>query len=214
MVTGPLHWLGLLDLAYPEISEAEAGPLSPDRVTAFRFSAWSTALLQVQPPAGLLEETAEVQVRSDARFFVPRRTPRPTRYQLARFSEWEPEKVEGYTYRLTPGSLGQARRQGLKTSHLLRLLGRRAQSVAPSLVRAIERWERVGVEARFQQALVLRLSSPELLQKLRASKAGRFLGDPLGPTTVVVKTGALDKVMSILAELGYLGQVDGEENAD
>ena len=55
--------------------------------------------------------------------------------------------------------------------------------------------------------LILRLGSPELLQLLRGSRAARFVGDPLGPTTVIVKPGAGQKVMEILAEMGYLGEL-------
>jgi hypothetical protein len=100
--------------------------------------------------------------------------------------------------------------QGLKPNHLLGLLQRHAQTVAPSLVKAIERWERAGVEARLEDVLVLRLANPELLQTVRASKAGRFLGEPLGPTAVIVKPGALEKVLAILAELGYLGESEAD----
>ena len=72
---------------------------------------------------------------------------------------------------------------------------------------ALTRWERRGTEARLQSALVLRLSSPDLLQELRDSRAARFLGDPLGPTTVIVKPGAGEKVLAFLAEMGYLGEI-------
>ena len=47
-----------------------------------------------------------------------------------------------------------------------------------------------------------------MLQRLRSSRAARFLGDPLGPTTVIVKPGAASKVLSILAEMGYLGEAE------
>jgi hypothetical protein len=59
--------------------------------------------------------------------------------------------------------------------------------------------------------MVLRLKSTELLNELRASRAARFLGDPLGPTTVTVKPGAWKKVISFLAEMGYLGEAEIEE---
>lgn len=41
---------------------------------------------------------------------------------------------------------------------------------------------------------------------LRNSRAARYLGDPLGPTTVVVKSGSGEKVLEILTEMGYLGE--------
>jgi hypothetical protein len=36
------------------------------------------------------------------------------------------------------------------------------------------------------------------------------LGEPLGPTTIAIKAGATQKVLSALAELGYLGEMREE----
>jgi hypothetical protein len=202
-IAGPLHWLGIFDLAWSSDPEQDPGA----RLTAFRYSQWAAKLLHGQAPEGLAEENLSIQVRSDARLVVPRLAPRPARYQIARFCQWEAEKSDEYLYRLTPGSLARARSQGLKPNHLLALLQRYAKTVAPALVKAIERWERLGVEARLEQVLVLRLSTPEVMQTVRLSKASRFLGEPLGPTAVIVQQGALEKVLAILAELGYLGEV-------
>lgn len=202
LVCGPLHWLGILDLA-------ASGPLDDPQahLTAFRYSAWAAKLLHGLPAEGLPLEEATIQVRSDARLVVPRLAPRPVRYQLARFGVWEKEEPDHYQYRLTPASLLHARQQGLTTNHLLALLRRHAPTTPPSLVKAIERWERSGLEARLQTVSVLRLSTPELLQAVRNSRAARFLDEPLGPTAVIVKTGAMDKVLAILAEMGYLGEI-------
>jgi hypothetical protein len=70
----------------------------------------------------------------------------------------------------------------------------------------LERWEEQGSQARLERLLVLRLSSAEILQELRASRAARFLGEPLGPTAVIVKPGTREKVLAALAEMGYLGE--------
>ena len=58
---------------------------------------------------------------------------------------------------------------------------------------------------------MLRVRNPEILGILRESRAARFLGDPLGSTAVIVNPGAWEKVITILAELGYLGELDLEE---
>ncbi len=198
IITEPLHWLGFLDLAAP-------GSERP--VSAFRWSGWSGALLAGKPPSGLAVEKEKLLAGSDARLQLSTGVPRTVRYQIARFCAWE--KMEGnvYRYRLTPASLERARRQGLRVSHLIALLRRHAEAVPPSLVRALERWEEAGVEARFEKLVVLRFASPEVMQKVRASRAARFLGEPLGPTAVIVKPGAQEKVLAILAELGYLGEI-------
>ena len=201
LLSGPLHWLGILDLAAHEPGGA---------VSAFRFSAWAADLLSGNTPAGLAEEAESVMIRSDAHIHIPRLAPRAVRYQLARFCSWEGEKEELYRFCITPGSLERAHQQGLTTTHLLSLLRRYARPLPPSLVKALEGWEQKGTQARFQRLVVLRLASPALLETLRTSKVGRFLGDPLGPTAVVVQPAAVEKVLAFLAELGYLGEVDPE----
>ncbi len=205
LVTGPLHWLGFLDLAAP------AAGASPQ---AFRRSAWCEALLRNSTPDGLPTEDGKLQVRSDARLFAPRLAPRSARYLLARFCEWEGEKDGEYRYRVTPQALERARKGGLTLAHLLALLRRHAAALPPSLVKALERWDGRGVEAHLEPVVILRLASPDMLQALRRSRAGRFLGEPLSSTAVIVKTGASEKVRAILAELGYLAELLSDEPPD
>jgi hypothetical protein len=199
LICGPLHWLGILELAAPD---EEAPP------TAFRFSKWSEALLNGAPPEDLEVEDDSFLISSDARLRVPRLVPRPARYQVARFCAWEDADLESYSYRLTAASLKRARAQGLRIGHLLTLLRRYALTVPPSLSRALERWDEQGSEARLERVLVLRLRSPEIMQALRNSRAGRYLGDPLGPTAVIVKPGAGEKVLAALVEMGYMGEME------
>ena len=61
---------------------------------------------------------------------------------------------------------------------------------------------------------MLRVSRPEILEKLQSSPAKRFLGAPLGPTTITVTPGALTKVREILISLGYLSDLDESLAAD
>lgn len=196
MITGPLFWLGIVDLASPE-----PGSLA----TAFRLSYWSVDLLKGQPPKGLPLENGKLHAAANGRISIPTLCPRSVRYQLARFSEWESPKKGEYRYRLTPASLKNALKQGLKISHLISLLSKYAAApLPPPFVRALTRWELNGTEARLENPVILRLSRPEVLDELRNSRAGRFLGEIIGPTTVVVKPGAQEKILAALAEIGLL----------
>jgi hypothetical protein len=212
IVQGPMHWLGLVDLGLPEradLDEIRSSVQAP--VTAFRFSGWAESLMSGIAPETFAQEEEEVIARSDARIQVPRLAARDVRYQLARFSAWEGRSHDLYRYRLTPTSLENARQQGLRLEHLIAILNRHAAAVPPSLVAALERWKARGVEVNIQGAVILRVKSPAILQKVRDSRAARFLGDPLGPTSVIVNPGAWEKVLSILAEMGFLGQVERPE---
>ncbi|MDH5506325.1 MAG: helicase-associated domain-containing protein [Anaerolineae bacterium] len=198
-IIGPLHWLGFLDLAAPQKG---ASP------SAFRLSAWANDLLAGNPPEGLPLENGQVLVDSKAQIHAPRLLPRAVRYQLARFCQWEEPQHDAYLYRLTPSSLELARSQDLQVKQLIALLRRHsAAPLPPNLLNALERWDEHGAQARLENVLVLRLGSPQILKELRASRAARFLGDPIGPTTVIVKPGAWEKVLAALVELGYLGQI-------
>ncbi len=201
LITGPFHWLGILDLAF---SEEETAPAA---ASAFRLSRWASPLLGAAIPRKFKSEDAPIHVRSDGRVSIPFLTPRVARYQIARFCQWEPPTSHEYRYRFTPGSLKRAIDQGLKIQHLQTLLARHTQTVPPNIVKALSRWDQRGTEARLQSVLILRLSSPDLLKTLRNSRAARYLGDPLGPTTVIIKPGAGEKVLEILTEMGYLGEI-------
>jgi hypothetical protein len=130
------------------------------------------------------------------------------RYQVSRFCEWEESKEDVYRYRISTGSLTKAKEQGLKVEHLLALLTKHTDAgIPPSLLKALKRWEVNGTEARVQTQVILKVSKPEVLEEMRKSKAAKFLGEVLSPTTVVVKSGAIQKVMEALTELGLLTEV-------
>ena len=196
LITGPLFWLGVVELATPEGNEV---------VTAFRVNE--------KPVAS--NEKAKLTVASTGRISVPRLAPRVARYLISRFCEWDEEKPDEYRYHVTTGSLKKARQQGLKVSQLLGLLAKNsAARLPPAFVQALKRWELNGTEARVEVQTVLRVSRPEVLEELRKSKAGRFLGEPLGPVTVIVKPGAQSKVLAALAEMGLLAESSTDSEAD
>jgi len=201
ILTGPLHWLGVLDLA-------AASPEPDAPVVAFRFSAWAGALLAGQPPQGLAEENGHLVIHSDARLTLPPLTPRWLRYQIARFGEWLPPDAQGHHYRLTPTSLQRARQQGLKVEHLLSLLQKYAAGpIPPAVVQALRRWESQGTPAHIQRVILLRVSRPEILAELRRGPAARCLAEVLAPTLAVVRPGQVERLRRALAEQGYLTEV-------
>jgi hypothetical protein len=181
-----LHWLGQVDLATAE----EGGA-----ATSFRLSSLEQK-----------EERGKIAVGSNSRISVERFAPRAVRYQIARFTDWEASpNPDEYRYQVTTDSLKHAAEQGLKVSHLLSLLAKHAGGqVPPVFVKALQRWEANGTEAKVETLTVLKVSRPEVLEELRKSKAGRFLGEIIGPTTVVLQSGAESKIMAALAEMGLL----------
>ena len=190
-VTNILHWLGQVDLSIAE------GATEP---TAFRISSPQSRTNDL--------ENKKVHISSQGLISVPRLAPRVVRYQISRFGEWEEPKDDLYRYRVTTKSLTRAKEQGLKVEHLLALLARHSEAGAPPvIVKALKRWEVNGTEARVQAQVILKVSRPEILEEMRKSKAAKYLGEVLSPTTIVVKSGAIQKVMDALTELGLLAEV-------
>jgi hypothetical protein len=188
-IVGVLHSLGQVDLSVAE------GAVEP---TAFRISTFE----------GEKEEKGKLAISSNGKISIPRTAPRVIRYQVSRFCEWDEEKNGDYRYHITTNSLSKAREQGLKPEHLLVLLTKHTDAgMPPSLVKALKRWEVNGTEARVQTQVILKVSRPEILEEMRKSKAAKFLGEVLSPTTVVVKSGAIQKVMEMLTELGLLAEL-------
>jgi len=192
-ITNVLHWLGQVDLC---VAEGAAEP------TSFRIVNSDVTS----------REDKKINISSQGLISVPRLAPRVVRYQVSRFCEWDEPKDDVYRYRISTNSLTKAKEQGLKVEHLLALLSRHADAgIPPSLVKALKRWEVNGTEARVQTQVILKVSRPEVLEEMRKSRAAKFLGEVLSPTTVVVKGGAVQKVMEVLTELGLLTEILNEE---
>ncbi len=195
LISGPLFWLGMVDLAYPEKGMAPS---------AFRLPKDEFRIANT--------ENDKLHVTSQGRVDVPRLLPRAARYQIARFCDWGDEKEDEYRYHINPSALLRAREQGLKVGQLLPLLRKFAAApIPPPVAASIQRWEAKGTEARLQTHTILRVSSPDVLDELRKSRAGRFLDESLGPTAAVVKPGAGAKVLAALAEQGLLAEKDDSE---
>ncbi|MEK6751491.1 MAG: helicase-associated domain-containing protein [Chloroflexota bacterium] len=185
-----LHWLGVVDLASPEEGK---------EVTAFRV---------VESKVERLKVEGKIVVSSSGKITISRYFSRAVRYQIARFCEWGEEKNNEYAYSVSAQSLKRAGEQGLKAEQLLAMLVKHTNgTVPPAMVKALKRWEQHGAEARVESLLVLRVSRPEIMEEMRSSKAGKFLGELLSPTAVVVKSGAIEKVIAALTELGLLSEV-------
>ena len=193
-----LHLLGKVSLASPEEGK---------EATAF-FRLSSLPEKKEESDALSKSKGAKIVVSSNGRITVLRTFSRAVRYQLARFCEWDEPKGDEYFYRVTAESLKRATEQGLKAEQLLAMLVKYTNgTVPPAMVKALKRWDANGAEARVESLLVLRVSKPEIMEEMRKSKAGKYFGEVLSPTAVVVKSGAIQKVLAELAELGLFAEV-------
>ena len=201
LITGPLAWLGLIDL----------GSAAPDeRPTAFHLTlagAASLGLYEIPPEA----TPRPMGLRPDFTVLAPPGR-RYERFQLARVADWV-RSGDPFVYRLTPGSLERARQQGIPVARVLEFLGQVSNAPVPRFLEAaLSRWEARGAEARLEQMVVLHLSSEELMAQVTSSPRTRHLiGEQVGPTTAVVRTPDWPRLVAALGELGLLPDVSGLE---
>jgi Helicase conserved C-terminal domain len=197
VITGPLHWLGAIRLG--------AGP-GTDQPTAFQTSALFGRLADSAPCAQEEERRAEASLHPDNRVVVPRAADRAHRYQIARWATWDSFEADAYVYRITPRALEAAGKQGLRAGQVLAILKAACSASVPEpLARAIERAAARGTEARLQSVVVLRVSSPRLLEELRRRRAtARYLGEALGRDAVALRSSDWQALCDAAARLGLL----------
>ncbi|MEZ4518637.1 MAG: helicase-associated domain-containing protein [Chloroflexota bacterium] len=200
-LTGPLHWLGMVDIA---ADGADGKPV-------FRLTERALAWLADQPPS---EEEVRVPlvVQPEATLLVPHNASRLDRFQAARIAEALPVGEDRlYPYRITPSSLALAQEQGISVKRVMDFLAKTSGRPIPASVRrSIDRWAENGVEGRLQQVVVLRVSDPDILEKLRSNpKTRSYIGESLGDLAVAIRSGEWQAFREATAMLGLLLDDDG-----
>ncbi len=129
LITGPLHWLGVIAL--------DAGG---ERVA---LTAAGQALIREElPPA---PPPGSITVARDFTILVPATAASFDRFRVARFAAWEASpavgSVEPFRYRITRTALHRAESQGITAARVLTFLRERAGDALPeNVVRALARW--------------------------------------------------------------------------
>jgi hypothetical protein len=191
-ITGPMAWLGAVDLA------PRADP------KAFRLTPLSAALFGGEKAAGQAAGI-RARVRPDGSLVILPGTPLLLRYQLARCSDWLMPKAGAYVYRISPRSLARARDQGVRAAHILPLLETLSGRESASLRKAVQRWELRGTEAEVRSGKIVLPGNPEAEKKI-AALADRDRGTLVrleGPVFVVTRMGS-NKLRTRLVEEGFL----------
>lgn len=185
LLTGPFHWLGVVDLG------------EPDRI---RLSAFGAAYFGKgdPPPDGdtrlALLEDGTIEVGAARRY---------ERFQISRIADWV-ASGEVYRYRITARSLARARGQNIGLERILDFFHRYDLTLPESLQRAMQRWTTRGTEATVEWALVLRVNDPELLRQLLDTEARRYVRDVLSPVAATIHPAGWTQVRAALLRLGVV----------
>ena len=194
VITRPLFWMGMVDVGGD----------------AFKITPVGSILL------GLTDTSPQSTAETDARYIVhPDATVSVTasrrydRFQLARIADFV-SAGDIYIYRLTPNSLSRARSQKISVARIVESLRRASGAEVPSsVIKALQRWDGKGVEAKVERTITLRVKSPAVLKTLQTSSRTRSLiGDALGPTAARVEERNWQKLINALAEMGLLVDVE------
>ena len=208
ILTGPLAWLGLTDL----------GTAAPDRPPIlFRLTRAGAALVGVaEPPPE--PDPLPLTLQADFTVRVPSAR-RYERFQLARAADWVRTGDccgNPFVYRITPTSLERARRQGIPVARVLGFLASACEAPVPRFVEAaLTRWDAQGAEAFLERAVLLRLTSDELMAQVTSSPITRHLiQERVGPTTALVRERDWPRLATALGKLALLAQIVNLEDND
>jgi hypothetical protein len=199
LIRVPMAWFGLVDLGRDE------GAQSP---TAFRLTQSGAALLGVAEPPSTAEPSSG-RLRSGFRVAVPAAR-RYERFQLARVADWL-QSGAPFVYRLTPSSLERARQQGISITRVLEFLGDLIEAPVPrSVEAALTRWAARGAEVRLERAIILKISSEDLMNQVVSSPPiGRLIRERIGPTSALVHEQDWEQFVGALGEMGLLPEIEG-----
>jgi hypothetical protein len=208
LMSGPLYWLGVMDLGFEEDS---------GHPTTFRLADTGLPLLGLAPPPSdepRPEDQAPphtLAVGDDSTVRVPLAASLYARFQLARFADFLGRERDHVRYRLSPLSLTHARQQGITPEQVRAFLGRVSGDRVPAKVLDdLRRWYERSGSIRLEQEVVLRVDHPETLQALRRDSAiAPLLGEVLGPQAVLIPRANVRLVRRWLMAHGYLeGKVE------
>jgi hypothetical protein len=193
-VTGPMHWLGLIDRA------EDAARLTAYGRAFLGQANWPT------PP----EPEDKISVKDDGTLLVSRKVTRVDRFQVARFASWI-SPGDPFTYKLDAAGIQQAAEQGISTEHIASFISR-ASGGAPvpaGITRLLDNWKTGPAAAvTLEQLTVLRTNAPETLDKIYDTPAlRRYLGARLGPMAVIVRAGQWEALRAALGEQGIQAEV-------
>lgn len=196
LMTGPMSWLGLIELAHDPVTNQ----------SLFRLAERAHDWLVGRSPSQQ-EVTVPIIVHDDATVSVPFNANRYHRFQVGRVAEAEPAVLnQPFRYCLTPRSLARARDQGIDPIRLLTFLQTASERPLPaSTRRAIERWSERGTEGKLERVVLLHVADSDILDKLRGNpKTQIYIAESMGDLAAVVRHSDWPKLRRAAAQLGLL----------
>ena len=202
LVTGPLFWVGCLNLGH----DSESGP-----AIAFQITKAGAAWIHGAPPPPCAAPK-KLQFEHGTEVVVPRRH-RYVRFQVSRIADPIPAGG-GYRFRFTPASLQRARRQRIPLSRILTFLKENLEhdgDLPRWLSAAIQRAYAGQPSPALTLAWVLRVPDPAILDE---PEIAALLGERLAPTVAIVPIEHRARLLYLLAKHGFLTGMEEPDLVD
>jgi hypothetical protein len=199
LLTGPLHWLGVVSLGYKE---------GWDKPSAFHLTPWGGAFLGLSDCSMQDLPCRPALVGPDGTITLAREFPLRDRFQLARIAEWRSSGAE-YVYALTPAVLGRALSEGIEIERIERFLSRISQGHVPAAsILRLRHWAQRYGHVRLRRAVILETRTPQTMAELRTMERVKgYLRQAVSPTMAVVREGDWDPLVQELYRAGYLPEI-------
>ena len=129
LVTGPLYWLGAVDLAEPSAGDD----------FQFSLSQWGAYWLGQDAPQPHDQARRPIQVGEDFRITLALGTPLAERFRVERFAQWQ-SSYPNYVYQMNQRSLSKAVEGQIAPKQIIDFLERRARVVPEKVISALARF--------------------------------------------------------------------------
>lgn len=192
LLTNTLRWLGIVS-----VSSGPSGPICRLTEAGKRFLGMIPSQEETQPAPPLV-------ISPDLSLELPAPVSLYVRFQLERFAELESEAP--CRYRLTSRGLSRALSRDVRLEQVLAFLRQASRApVPPAVEERLRLWARRLGQVRLEEAVVLRVRDPELLQELATLPETRpFIQEIVSPTVALVRRQDLPRLQHELRALGYL----------
>ena len=188
IVTGPLHWLGLVDLGYAGQTDKDGAALQPVTYRVTDIGAW---LLGLGDAPDIPAAEGRVVVQPNFRIFALDPISDHVLATLDQFAE-RVSAERAIEYNLTRESVYAAQQRGWTARRVAEYLDKISDTPLPqNVVRTLEEWEvlhrRIVIHRRTALA---QTATPEVMARLLAEEtSAAVLGRRLTPTLALIKSG-------------------------
>lgn len=207
MLSQQLAWLGLVDI----------GLSADEKVEAFMLTHFGHAVLSGksnysefsnQSESSWLSQMDKILIQPDFEVLAPSGIILSIRDKLEKIAEF----VSGghvQKYKISRNSIASALESGFKSKEILDFLVSASQTKIPQNVeRSIHDWIEEFGKIELKKTTLLKTQTPFLMQELLASSdISQFLGELIGPETVLITENQLTDLVNELKRMGHLPKV-------